>query len=131
MTNNNSFEAEKNEQVSRRSFLGKGALSLGAMALAGNVFGQTKIPVAPNPDKANPNGRFAGKVVLITGATSGIGEGTAYAFAKEGAKVFFCGRRENLGKQVEAKLKSSAAKLLTLKRMFATKQRLKTLLMLA
>jgi NAD(P)-dependent dehydrogenase (short-subunit alcohol dehydrogenase family) len=105
MTNNNSFEAEKNEQVSRRSFLGKGALSLGAMALAGNVFGQTKIPVAPNPDKANPNGRFAGKVVLITGATSGIGEGTAYAFAKEGAKVFFCGRREDLGKQVEAKIK--------------------------
>jgi hypothetical protein len=29
MTNNNSFEAEKNEQVSRRSFLGKGALSFG------------------------------------------------------------------------------------------------------
>ncbi|ARV62961.1 short-chain dehydrogenase [Nostocales cyanobacterium HT-58-2] len=45
-------------------------------------------------------------MVLITGATSGIGEGTAYAFAKEGAKVFFCGRRENLGKQVEAKIKS-------------------------
>ncbi|KAB8314714.1 SDR family oxidoreductase [Tolypothrix campylonemoides VB511288] len=43
--------------------------------------------------------------MLITGATSGIGEGTAYAFAKEGAKVFFCGRRENLGKQVEAKIK--------------------------
>jgi NAD(P)-dependent dehydrogenase (short-subunit alcohol dehydrogenase family) len=86
--------------------LGKGALSLGAMALAGSASGQTKNPVAPNPDKPNPSGRFAGKVVLITGATSGIGEGTAYAFAKEGAKVFFCGRRENLGKQVEAKIKN-------------------------
>ncbi|HEY9633142.1 MAG TPA: SDR family NAD(P)-dependent oxidoreductase [Coleofasciculaceae cyanobacterium] len=36
---------------------------------------------------------------------SGIGEGTAYAFAQEGAKVFLCRRRENLGKQVEAKIK--------------------------
>lgn len=44
-------------------------------------------------------------MVLITGATSGIGEGTAYAFAKARAKVFFCGRRENLGKQVEARIK--------------------------
>ena len=31
--------------------------------------------------KVNPDGRFAGKVVLITGATSGIGEATARAFA--------------------------------------------------
>lgn len=93
-------------QVSRRSFIEKGVFGLGAMALAGNAFGQTKSPVEPKPDKANPNGKFAGKVVLITGATSGIGEGTAYAFAKEGAKVFFCGRRENLGKQVEAKIRS-------------------------
>ncbi len=29
----------------------------------------------------------------------------AYAFAKQGTHVFFCGRRENLGKQVEAKIK--------------------------
>ncbi|HYP50516.1 MAG TPA: SDR family NAD(P)-dependent oxidoreductase, partial [Pyrinomonadaceae bacterium] len=93
-------------QVSRRSFIEKGVFGLGAMALAGNASGQTKSPVEPKPDKANPNGKFAGKVVLITGATSGIGEGTAYAFAKEGAKVFLCGRRENLGKQVEAKIRS-------------------------
>jgi NAD(P)-dependent dehydrogenase (short-subunit alcohol dehydrogenase family) len=107
MTNKENLTNENSqEQVSRRSFLGKGALSLGGIALAGNVFGQTKNPVTPNSDKANSNGRFGGKVVLITGATSGIGEITAYAFAKEGAKVFFCGRRENLGKQVEAKIKN-------------------------
>lgn len=97
---------EQSKRVSRRSFIEKSAIGLGAMALAGNVFGQTKTPIEPQPDKVNPKGRFAGKVVLITGATSGIGEGTAYAFAREGAKVFFCGRRENLGKQVEARIKN-------------------------
>lgn len=100
----NTNEAQE-PQVSRRSFIEKTALGLSTLAVAGNTLGQTKSPVAPQPGSANPNGRFAGKVVLITGATSGIGEGTAYAFAKEGAKVFFCGRREDLGKQVEAKIK--------------------------
>ena len=50
--------------------------------------------------------RFEGKVVLITGATSGIGRAAALAFAAEGAKVAFCGRRENLGHQVEAQIKA-------------------------
>ncbi|HEU4510729.1 MAG TPA: glucose 1-dehydrogenase [Pyrinomonadaceae bacterium] len=101
-----SLAKRQKEQVSRRSFIGKSGLSLGAMAFAGNTMGQTRTPVSPASDKANLNGRFAGKVVLITGATSGIGEATAYAFAREGAKVFFCGRREHLGKQVEAKIKA-------------------------
>ncbi|NJK50976.1 glucose 1-dehydrogenase [Candidatus Gracilibacteria bacterium] len=52
-------------------------------------------------------GRFADKVVLITGATSGIGMVTAKSFAKEGAKIFFCGRRENKGAEVEAAIREA------------------------
>ena len=39
-------------------------------------------------------GRFSGKIMLVTGATSGIGRAVALRGAKEGATVIAVGRNE-------------------------------------
>jgi NAD(P)-dependent dehydrogenase (short-subunit alcohol dehydrogenase family) len=75
----------------------------GAAVALGTQAGTSKAQAAPETEPANvgEKGRFSGKVVVITGATSGIGEASAIAFAKEGASVVFNGRRAQLGQQVE------------------------------
>ena len=47
-----------------------------------------------------PN-RIQGKVAIVTGGNSGIGEATAHLFAREGAKVVLMARREKEGREVE------------------------------
>lgn len=101
---------------SRRNIIASGAAGL-ATALSAQSIARAATGSEPPSDAAttvaqvpseaaDTTGSFAGKVVLITGATSGIGETTAKAFAKEGASVFFCGRRANLGAKVEQNIRA-------------------------
>ena len=50
---------------------------------------------------------FDSKVVLVTGGNSGIGQATALAFAKEGAKVMMAARRVAEGKETVAMIKET------------------------
>ncbi len=101
-TDTNSTSRKLARGYTRRQMMvsGVGAAGVAATIFAGRTQASTQPPVTPETSRANPSGIFANKVVLITGATSGIGEATARAFAKEGASVHFCGRREALGEKV-------------------------------
>jgi len=50
-----------------------------------------------------------GKVVLITGASSGIGRATAFAFAGAGARLLLCARRVKVLEEMEAPLMKAGA----------------------
>jgi NADP-dependent 3-hydroxy acid dehydrogenase YdfG len=58
--------------------------------------------------------RLAGRVAVVTGATSGIGEATARALAAEGASVVATGRRADLLARLTAEIQSSGGRALGL-----------------
>lgn len=109
--------AEPFPKASRRRILGSTTLGAAAGLITGLVTGVAvalppkQPPVPPSPGRR----RFDGKVIAITGATSGIGRAAAFAFAAEGGKVAFCGRRTELGQAVERKIRASGGDALYIK----------------
>ena len=61
------------------------------------------------------NGRVAGKTALVTGAASGIGEGTALLLAREGAAVSVVDMDEVKGKKVVEKIKKEGGQAIFIK----------------
>ena len=52
---------------------------------------------------------MSSKVVLITGALTGIGRATALAFAREGASIVVSGRRDDAGEALTSELRALGA----------------------
>ena len=95
------MNGQSKNTINRRALLG-----LTATALAGSLAGCTRPTGAPAQAGTVARRRFENKVVIVTGATSGIGRAAAEQFAAEGGKVAFCGRRANLGHEVESEIRS-------------------------
>jgi NAD(P)-dependent dehydrogenase (short-subunit alcohol dehydrogenase family) len=91
--------------ISRRAALGGGiAAATAAAAIAAGTDAANA-----QADANSSRKRFEGMGVVITGGTSGIGRAAAEAFAREGAMVAVCGRRENVGRETEAALRQMGA----------------------
>jgi len=101
----------------RRRILGSSLLGTAAGLLTGLIAGVAVAlppkspPVPPLPGRR----RFDGKSIVVTGATSGIGRAAALQFAAEGGKVAFCGRRTELGTEVEHEIKAAGGQALYIK----------------
>ncbi|WP_082312396.1 SDR family NAD(P)-dependent oxidoreductase [Chelatococcus sp. CO-6] len=77
---------------------------LGGMLAAGAVGGTG---IAASSTAAEVAGVLTGKVAIVTGGTSGIGAVTVAALAAAGVRVAFNGRREDLGRVVEQRVRES------------------------
>ncbi len=101
----------------RRRLLGSTLLGTLAGTLSGFAAGAAlaAAPKAPPIPPLPGRRRFEGKVVAITGATSGIGRAAALQFAAEGARVAFCGRRTNLGTELQSQINQGGGQALYIK----------------
>ena len=71
--------------------------------------------------------RFAGKVAVVTGATSGMGAVTARHLAAAGARVAFCGRRLDEGRAVEQSIRDAGGDALFIQTDVTIESEVKTL----
>ena len=92
-------------EFGRRGVLAGTALAASVVA-ASTALANALNPTPAPTGRANSQGRFAGRVVAITGGNAGIGEATVRAFAMEGARVAFCARRDELGQRVEREVRA-------------------------
>jgi len=105
----------------RRTVLGAGAaVSAGlAAALAAGLGASQPSQSAPAPSGRR---RFEGKVVAITGATSGIGRAAAIQFAAEGARSRSAGDVKRLAAKLFSRSRITAARRPTFAPTCATKR---------
>ena len=61
------------------------------------------------------NHQFTNRVVFVTGATSGIGQACAMAFAAAGAKVVCVGRQEDALKELDHAIRETGSQALTIR----------------
>ncbi|MEV0339278.1 SDR family NAD(P)-dependent oxidoreductase [Nocardia sp. NPDC050713] len=94
-------------EPSRRRLLGAIAATGVAAGAAGLAAGVALGADTNPPHATTALRRFENRVVVITGATSGIGAAAARLFAAEGARVAFCGRRIERGRAVERAIRDA------------------------
>lgn len=87
------------QSLTRRAMLTSAGLAVASVAARA-------APAASTAQASRPQ-RFAGKVALVTGATSGMGAVTARELALAGAHVVFCGRRVDEGRAVESAIREA------------------------
>ena len=107
---------DKPVNIGRRRILGAAAIGTvvgAAIGAAGGSVVAASRSAAPVVFEGRQ--RFAGQVVAITGATSGIGRAAAEGFAAEGASVVFCGRREQLGLEVQDAIRARGGQAIYIK----------------
>ncbi len=77
------------------------------LSRAGTVPAAAAVGVSGTAVLPSRGARFAGKVALVTGATSGMGAVTARALAAESARVVLCGRRADEVRAVEKSIRDA------------------------